>query len=313
MSSALAGCLFCCVAALHGTRTITVHSLADTEKEALQIKGWKGFWQRLFLRCVSRIVVVSPALHEGVARYFPSKATLIPYGVRDDLFRRSTDEVRQAFRRDKGVAQDNVVFCFLGTIGYRKGFDVLARAFADLTVEKPGWRLWVIGPRRRDQNQNVDEQEVSEVTRPLGKLNDKVVFWGRVDDRAALSQILSASDAFIFPSRREGMGIAPMEAMAVGVPVIVSRLPGVTDLVNIEGETGYYVPPADLDALKNAMLALGKDQGARRKMGEKASQVVRGRFGWEAYLSCWIDVYTESFRVLTVEKSPASEQIPLQA
>jgi glycosyltransferase involved in cell wall biosynthesis len=150
---------------------------------------------------------------------------------------------------------------------------------------------------------------VEEVTKPLAKLADRVVFWGRVDDRCLLSQILSASDVFVFSSRREGMGIAPMEAMAVGVPVIVSRIPGVTDLVNIDGETGYYVAPADLDALKTAMLTLGKDSDTRSKMGERASQVVRGPFGWDAYLSRWTDVYTENFRVLTVEKSPTPGQL----
>src|SRR5262249_19775513 len=159
-----------------------------------KVKGWKGFWQGLFLKCVNRIVVVSPTLYEGVARYFPSKTTLIPYGGRDDFLRRSVDGARQALRTAKVAAEAAAISCFLGTIGYRKGFDVLARAFAEVAAERPGWKLWVIGPRGRDQNQNINEHEVEEVTKPLRKVMDKIVFWGRVDDRSALSQILSASD-----------------------------------------------------------------------------------------------------------------------
>jgi glycosyltransferase involved in cell wall biosynthesis len=132
---------------------------------------------------------------------------------------------------------------------------------------------------------------VAEVTRSLNSVRERVVYWGRVDDRDALSRILSASDVFVFPSRREGMGIAPLEAMAVGVPTVVSRIAGVTDLANVEGDTGLYVVPGDLPGLKAAMLRLGTDEDLRKRMGARAAQVVREGFAWEQHVTNWMKLY----------------------
>jgi glycosyltransferase involved in cell wall biosynthesis len=87
------------------------------------------------------------------------------------------------------------------------------------------------------------------------------------------------------------MPISPLEAMAVGLPLIISRIPGVTDLANIEGETGYYMPPGDLGDLKAAMLRLGSNESLRRRMGQRASEVIRGSFGWEQHVTKWMQLY----------------------
>jgi glycosyltransferase involved in cell wall biosynthesis len=216
---------------------------------------------------------------------------LIPCGIRDNIFTRCSNPAREDLRSGHKAGHDDVVFAFLGSVGRRKGFDVLANAFAELAPTHPRWRLWVIGPRTRVENQNIDEREVAEVTSPLKDLQNRVKFWGRLDVRHTLSRILSASDVFVFPSRREGMGIAPMEAMAVGVPVVVSRIPGVTDLANVEGETGLYVPPGDLAGLKAAMLRLGTDEELRKRMGARAAQVVREGFAWEQHVTKWMKLY----------------------
>jgi glycosyltransferase involved in cell wall biosynthesis len=267
LSHAFAAWSFCVLARLKGARSVVVHSLADSETSAFDGRGWEGFWRQRYFAAFDHIVAVSPALYHALLPHFPSKATLIPYGIRDDLFNRCCQATREALRREKGVGDAAVVFAFLGTVGRRKGFDLLAQAFAELAREHLNWYLWVIGPRTRVENQNLDEREVAEVTQPLQSAGTRVTFWGRVDDRAQLSRILSASDVFVFPTRREGMGIAPIEAMAVGLPVIIARIPGVTDLANVEGETGFYVPPGDLEALKAAMLRLGGGQRAAPEDG----------------------------------------------
>jgi len=305
-TSAISGWLFSLAARLHRARTITVHSLADSESSVFETQGWRGFWQKKFLAAVDHIVAVSPALYDGLTPLFPAKISMVPCGIRDDVFRRVSlipygigddifthcqDARRQALRAANGAKTQDVIFLFLGSVGRRKGFDVLAHAFAELAGDHPGWRLWVIGPHTRLENQNIDEKEVGEVTEPLKRVGGQVRFWGRLDDRVLLSQILSAGDVFVFPSRKEGMGIAPLEAMAVGIPVIVSRIPGITDLANIEGETGFYVPPGDLPALKSAMLALGTDEKLRIRMGERAAQVVRQGFAWDEHVATWERLY----------------------
>jgi len=291
INSSLVTFLLCGLAKCKGTRTVIVHSLAESDTEIYASQGWLGFCQKLFYRAVDNIVAVSPALYRGLAPDFGSKVLLIPCGIKDDIFTRCSNPEREDLRSGHKAGHDDVVFAFLGAVGHRKGFDVLANAFADLAPTHPGWRLWVVGPRTRMENQNIDEREVADVIRPLNGFADRVVFWGRVDDRDALSRILSASDIFVFPSRREGMGIAPLEAMAVGVPVIVSRIPGVTDLANVEGDTGLYVPPGDLPGLKAAMLRLGTDEELRKRMGVRAAQVVREGFAWEQHVTKWMKLY----------------------
>lgn len=292
ITSDLVAFLLCSLAKCKGARTVVVHSLAESDSEIYKSRGWSGFWQKRFYRSVGTIVAVSPALHRGLTLDFGSKVQLLPYGIRDSIFTRCSDAERAALRSSHRAGPEDVVFAFLGAVGKRKGFDVLAKAFAELAPARPHWRLWIVGPRNRTESQNIDEREVTEVTSPLKKLESQVEFWGRLDDRHTLSRILSASDVFVFPSRREGMGIAPMEAMAVGVPVIVSRIPDVTDLANVEGETGLYVPPADLPSLKSALLKLGTDQEMRTRMGDRAVEVVRAGFAWEQHVTRWMSVYT---------------------
>jgi glycosyltransferase involved in cell wall biosynthesis len=97
---------------------------------------------------------------------------------------------------------------------------------------------------------------------------------------------------FVFPSRKEGMGIAPVEAMSVGLPVIIARIPGITDLANQDQKTGLYVPVGDAKELKQAMGRLGEQPELRLQMGACARQRVLNKFGWQQYITCWEEVYS---------------------
>lgn len=289
-SDAVIAWVFGWIAHRRGARVITVHALADREQQTLDLQGTRGKWKRLLLSRVDHIVAVSPALFEPLAEHFPGKPVLIVCGVRDDLFVPLGQE-RDALRQQKQVSPDGVVFSFLGSVGRRKGFDTLAQAFAELAPDHPGWRLWVVGPRSRRESQNIVEQEVAEVCQSLQGCEAQVVYWGRINDRSLLAQILAASDVFVFPSRREGMPIAPLEAMAAGVPVIIARLPGITDLANIHEQTGLYVEPGNVEQLKEAMRRLGEDPELRQRMGQAARQRIEEAFLWAEHVSRWEQLY----------------------
>ena len=290
MSSAISTKVLLLLARLKGARTVTVHSLADTEQSAFDTHGWKGFWHKASFSGFDCIVAVGPAIYEGLRTHFPNRVTLLPYGVRDDVFTRSP-EARRRLRAEKAVEDSDVIFTFLGSVGRRKGFDLLAQAFAELAPDYANWHLWVIGPYTREQNQNVDDYEVAQVTKPLESVGQQVIFWGRIDDRATLRRVLSAGDIFAFPTRKEGMPISPLEAMSVGLPLIITLIPGVTDLANIEGETGYYIPQGDLGALKDAMIRLGSNESLRHRMGQRATEVIREGFAWEQHVTNWMKLY----------------------
>lgn len=289
-SDAVIAWIFGWVAHRQGARVITVHALADQEQRTLDLQGARRKWKRVLLGQVDHIVAVSPALFEPLAAHFPGKAVQIVYGVHDDLFVPLGQEC-DTLRQQKQVPPNGVVFSFLGSVGRRKGFDTLAQAFAELASEHPDWQLWVVGPRSRQESQNIVEQEVAEVCQPLQNCLDQVIYWGRINDRSLLAQILAASDVFVFPSRREGMGVAPLEAMSAGVPVIIARLPGITDLANIDEVTGLYVEPGNVEQLKKAMRRLGEDPELRQRMGHAARQRIVEAFSWNEHVSRWEQLY----------------------
>lgn len=274
-----------------GARTLWVHSLADSKDEAFSTRGLDHRLRNIFLARVDTIVSVSPALHNSVARVFPGKATLILYGVHNDFIRPLPVAERSQQRSRLGVNEQEVIFLFVGSVGRRKGFDVLANAFAELSPKYPNWHLWVIGPRTVQENQNIDPQEVARVSAPLDQLKNKVRYWGRLDDRQQLALLLSLADIFVFPTLREGMPISPIEAMAAGTPVIITLLPGVTDVAPVEGQTGLFITPGDPESLIAAMITLGEQPELRLRMGTAAMQRVKNEFSWQPYIDRWENVY----------------------
>jgi glycosyltransferase involved in cell wall biosynthesis len=114
---------------------------------------------------------------------------------------------------------------------------------------------------------------------------------GRINDRQYLAKLMASSDVFVLPSRREGMPLAPMEAMSAGVPIIIARLPGSTDQANVHGVTGFYVPPDDASELQCAMQTLGENRQLREAMGQKARERIVETFGWQQHIDRWERLY----------------------
>lgn len=285
------GWLSSIVVKLRGKNSVWVHSLADSELESIQFVGINGFFRKLFLGNIKYLISVSPNLHEGLNQFF-SNTHLLPCAIRDDIFKPMPELNRIQFRQQHNInSKDQLIFSFLGSIGKRKGFDLIAQSFENFAQTKCNWFLWVIGPTSKKENQNLNESEVKMVCSPLLPYSDRVKFWGRIDNREELAKIIAATDVFLFPSRQEGMGIAPMEAMAVGVPPIISRIPGVTDVANIEGVTGMYITPGSVEELKHAMLTIAENNALRRQMGINAMSHIQENFSWQEYIRKWENIY----------------------
>jgi glycosyltransferase involved in cell wall biosynthesis len=110
-------------------------------------------------------------------------------------------------------------------------------------------------------------------------LTDKVTFHGFVS-RADLVQLFYNADVFVFPPVwNEAFGLTPVESMAAGVPVVVTRCGGLVETV-LDQKTGFIVPPDDAPALAQAMLRLLEDDGLREKMGH-AARLRALQFNWD--------------------------------
>jgi glycosyltransferase involved in cell wall biosynthesis len=98
------------------------------------------------------------------------------------------------------------------------------------------------------------------------------------------------------PSRREGFGVACLEAMAHGRPVVASAVGGLLDLV-FDGETGLLVPPRDVPALRAGLERLLGDAELRERLGAAARERVRERFAWPAVTDATIEAYEAALAI----------------
>jgi glycosyltransferase involved in cell wall biosynthesis len=97
------------------------------------------------------------------------------------------------------------------------------------------------------------------------------------------------------PSHREGFGVACLEAMAHGRPVVAGDVGGLRDLV-VDGETGYLVPPRDVQGLREALERLLADRELRRRFGEAGRRRAAERFSWERATEATLAAYEEALR-----------------
>jgi len=193
---------------------------------------------------------------------------MIPNGVNTALFT-PADEVSR---------EGAVRLVFVGRLVRQKGLDVLLSALARLP-ESACFELTIVGdgPLRRD---------LTERALRLG-LGERVRFAGWVG-REDMPGTLRQADAFVFPSRDEGMPNAVLEAMASGLAVAATRIAGNEELV-VDGVTGFLVPPDDPAALAGALARLVGDRNLCWRLGAAGREKVAREYSWrvvaEAYLA----------------------------
>jgi glycosyltransferase involved in cell wall biosynthesis len=192
---------------------------------------------------------------------------------------------RERLRAQEQVASETPLLLTIAALVRRKGLDVLLGALADLAREAGAPRLWIAGS-------GPEREALERRTRSLG-LEGRVRFLGQREDAADL---LAACDVFVLPSRREGLGVAALEAMAAGRPVVATRVGGLGHAV-VPGRTGLLVPPDDTAALADAIRQLLHDPELRARLGaEGPRRVAEGFLAGqmvEAYGSLYEEVLSE--------------------
>jgi glycosyltransferase involved in cell wall biosynthesis len=108
-----------------------------------------------------------------------------------------------------------------------------------------------------------------------------------------LQQLYARAAVVVCPSRREGFGVACLEAMAHGRPVVATRVGGLQDLV-VDGETGLVVPPRDVGALRAALERLLADRELRHRLGAAGRERARRHFSWDAVTDATLSAYAEA-------------------
>lgn len=168
------------------------------------------------------------------------------------------EKYRKTIRENLGIKDNAFVFGFVGRITRDKGINELYSAFKKISEQEENCYLLMVGPSEVDET--VDNRLVE-----WSKESNKVIFTGFTN---VVEQYLSAMDVYILPSYREGFGMGVVEAEAMGVPVIVTDIPGPIDAMKQE-ETGLIVKKADVNSLYNAMLIMMRNDQLLKQYGEQ--------------------------------------------
>jgi len=201
----------------------------------------------------------------------------------DERFRPDStarDRVRSALR----VPRDAVLFLYLGRLARDKGVIDLAVAFAAVAKRHASAHLLVAGPDEEGLVRQIEEL----LAGCLGRFR-------RVDFTERPEECMAAADVFCLPSYREGFGQVAVEASAAELPVIASRIYGVTDSV-IEGETGLFHAPGDVGALSERMQTLIEHPEMRRSLGSAGRARVLREFSAERVTRALLDYYSDLLR-----------------
>lgn len=174
------------------------------------------------------------------------------------------EEYRKDIREQLDIPEDAFVYGFVGRITRDKGINELLEAYKAINDDS---YLIMVGPSEVDETIN---QELY----TWASKNEKIKFTGYT---TVVEQYLSAMDCYILPSYREGFGMGVVEAEAMGVPVIVTDIPGPIDAM-IDNETGIVVQKADVESLYNAMISIREDKVRYFAMAEKAHDFAVNNF-----------------------------------
>ena len=194
---------------------------------------------------------------------------VIPPGVDGERFHPIDAQQRSETRQKFGLDPDRVLVLGVSRLVPRKGFDVVIDAMSEL-----GPAQLAIAGDGRDRG------------RLVKRARGRVAFLGRVSD-ADLPALYACADVFAMCCRdrwrgleAEGFGIVFLEAAACGVPSVAGRSGGSHEAV-ADGETGFVVPPRDVDAVRAAIGRLITDEGLRARMGAAARRRAAGEYAYD--------------------------------
>ena len=263
----------------------TVHGLYATPDDTRVRRAVVYTLERLAARCSHAELVQNPEDVEVLARLgVPrSKLHLLGNGIdlaRFDPSRVSPDRTAQ-LRAEIGAGPDDVVCGLVGRLVWEKGYREVFAAAARLRVTAPQVRVVVVGPHDSDKPDAITDADLDRARR------DGVTFLGLRHDVEAL---YAAMDLYVLASHREGFPRSAMEAAAMGVPVVATRIRGCRQVVD-DGRTGRLVPVRDAAALADAMADLAADAGLRRTLGEAARAKAQREFDQRCVIDTTLAVY----------------------
>ena len=252
------------------------------------------FWKRVLLNPVfqwsgkkaTKVVTVSQQSKEEIVRHYhidPMKIEVVPNGVDLDVFSPLADkDLLLKTSRKFGIANPFVIY--LGAIERHKNVHVLIQAFQIFKRICPGFSLVIVGSWPRESRRGYGRELLSLMER-LGCRSD-VILTGYVVDEERRS-LLNAAKMLVLPSKVEGFGLPPLEAMACGIPTITASIPVMKE---IYGDAALMVEPGNAEALADAMKRLATDEPLAKERVQRGFEVVK-QYSWKRVAQRMTEVY----------------------
>ncbi len=269
------------MAKLFGKPTLVSLSLiGNDDPNALKSKSFLWAVEAKMYKRLDRLNCESTALKESCLQenISPKKISSIPCGVDEKTFVKTESALeRKNLRRALGLPENAFICLFVGRISTRKGCDLLFDAWdIILKNDKNDFYLVLVGPYgdhlfMKEEQRKFDEQ-VQKCAKSAAQRN--MQFKGKVEIEE-IARYFKVVDCFVFPSRTEGFGIVTIEAMACGVPVIATRIQGVTEDIITHGEDGIILDERDPVALVEAIQELQKNKKLHAKISQNAVRKVK--------------------------------------
>jgi glycosyltransferase involved in cell wall biosynthesis len=182
------------------------------------------------------------------------------------------------------VLRGRVLVTFLGRLAEEKGLEFLPDAFAAAATGRPDAHLVVAGPDDEGRADGVRFRMAE-----LG-LSEQLTIMGTVTGEVKVA-LLQASRVFVLPSRGESFGLSVAEAMAAGVPVVISPNVAIADIVE-EADAGLIVP-RDARSIGDAIAVFLGDSGRAAAVGKRGQRMARMRFSWDRVAEIQEAVYEQ--------------------
>jgi len=237
--------------------------------------------QRLYKRALLKQARVLTAtnnfLKDKVLQYFPEaqKIEVIPFGVDTEKFK----------PENRVEEKEKITISFIKHLTQKYGPSFLIKAFSKVEERYPNVELYMVGEGEL-------KEELVKLARDLG-VEEKVHFTGHIPYKSVFD-LLKRTDILVMPSiyESETFGVAALEASAMEIPVIASRVGGVHDVVK-DGKTGFLVEKKNVEQLANAVFKLIENEKIRELMGKYGRRFVKEKYEWDRNVYQMEGLYSE--------------------
>lgn len=256
---------------------VLVHTLQNVaERETDLVGRWLQRWA--FRGRVHPVSIAQEVSDSYRRTYGLPPPVLIPNAIEVERYAQAR-ATRAEWRRKEGFAQGDLLYVCVARFFAQKNHKMLLNAFAVGPAKFPEAKLLLAG----DGGLQAELESQAESL----KIRDRVFFLGR---RTDVVELLGAADVFALASLWEGNPLSVMEAMAAGLPVVVTAVGGVPELVE-HGQSGFVVDSGNTESFALALVNVARERAVLRSLGEAAAKRARERFDHSLMVQAYDELY----------------------